>query len=157
MNEPKLKKSELLALESIIESMKENNETNLAFIGSISKAASSVGRAVATSAATGAAAAVGESFITGTGVTKAAEAAGAAVGDSVTAAGVAVAEASATSELAALAEVAAGVAVIAALSKQADIDELKPIIDVLKNTALMNTSFSLKELEDLRDKLKGFE
>ncbi|WKD87033.1 hypothetical protein KCTC32516_02413 [Polaribacter huanghezhanensis] len=152
MNEPKLKKSELLALESIIEHMKENNETNLAFIGSIARAATSIGRAVAA----GAGAAVGEAAAVGTGITKAAEAAGSAVGDAATAVGSAATEAAATSELAAMAaDGAEAAAMIAALAKQSDISELKPVIDVLKNTELMKTSFSLKELENLRDKLKG--
>jgi hypothetical protein len=152
MENQNLSKSELLALESIIENMKENNETNLAFIGSIASAFTSIGRAVAA----GAGAAVGQAFAEGTGITKAAEAVGSAVGDAATAVGSAATAAAATSDLAVMAaDAGEAAAMIAASAKLSDISEIKPVIEILKNTELMKKSFSLKELEDLRDKLKG--
>ncbi len=148
---PELKKSELLALEMMIEHMKETNQTNLAFIGAIARAATSVGRAVGA----GAGAAVGEAAATGTGLVNAAENVGSAVGNAATAVGSAATEAAATSELAAAAADATEAAAMIAAPAEASGEDIKHFVRVMRDTSLMNKTYSLEELIALRDKLKG--
>lgn len=164
MSNPKLKKSELLALESMIEYMKENNETNLAFIGAIARAASGAASGVARAASKGAAAEFGAKVADSTEAVSSAANKIATAADEATSAvteGIAtdavtnvLADAAATNELATLAN-EAEVAAATELLGKAESSNLKLVIDVLKNSDLLKSSYSLKELEAIRDKLRN--